>query len=155
MFTQQVAKIYPLTGAGLNVRFPVYIAAVYAITLLQVLVDNAAAKKRPVLSRERWLEIAFKTMSDKCVSKFSLDSLIQTMPVTKGSFYSHFENRSDFLMALVQYWDRHDTRVVVEALEAIPDSASPKDKLWELMCQIHDPGLGTRELLVRSVTMQS
>ena len=47
-------------------------------------------------SREKWLETALDTLARTRKSKFNLDSLIQAMPVTKGSFYSHFRNREDF-----------------------------------------------------------
>lgn len=111
-------------------------------------------KKKETLSREKWLEKAIGTMAHKCKSKFSLDSLLKAMPVTKGSFYGHFKGRTDFLVALVDYWDRHDTKTVIDALEALPESTSAQDRLWELMCVVYDMNLGRYELLVRSLTLE-
>jgi hypothetical protein len=42
-------------------------------------------KYKSGLSREKWLELALEALSIKSKSKFSLDSLIKSMPVTKGS----------------------------------------------------------------------
>ena len=106
------------------------------------------------LSREKWLEMAIATMASECKSKFSLDSLLKAMPVSKGSFYWHFKNRADFLFALVDYWDRHDTQSVVEALNSLPDDATAADKLWELMCSIYEQQYGRYDLLMRSLTLE-
>ena len=90
-------------------------------------------KKQTALSREKWLEIAMVAMTGKCISKFSLDSLLQILPVSKGSFYWHFKNRSDFLEALVEYWDRTETDNVIQALNALPEGTKAEEKLWEMM----------------------
>ncbi len=109
----------------------------------------------PRLSREKWLEIAIETMAGKCKSKFSLDSLIEAMPVTKGSFYSHFSGREDFLLSLVDYWDRHDTLSVIETLKSLPEDTSPEDRLWELTLAINDLNLNRYELLLRTIAFEN
>lgn len=106
------------------------------------------------LSREKWLELAIVAMSRDCKSKFSLDSLLKAMPVSKGSFYWHFKNRAEFLVALVDYWDRHDTQSVVDALESLPEDATAADKLWELMGIVYEQQYGRYDLLVRSLTLE-
>ena len=106
------------------------------------------------LSREKWLELSIEVMRTGCESKFSLDSLLHAMPVGKGSFYWHFENREDFLNAIVDYWDRHDTLSVVSALENLPESATPADKLWELMCIVYEMRYARYDLMVRSLTLE-
>lgn len=108
----------------------------------------------PKLSREKWLELAIKALADKCKSKLNLDSLIAAMPVTKGSFYSHFKSRNDFLIALVDYWDRHDTQSVVNALQHLPEDMPAEDKLWELTQAIHDLDLNHHELLIRTISFE-
>jgi AcrR family transcriptional regulator len=112
------------------------------------------ANQRIGFSREKWLEMALHAMADKCISKFSLDSLLKAMPVTKGSFYSHFRNRTDFLVALVDYWRRHDTKSVVDELNALPENLSAQDRLWEMMCVIYDMNLNQYELLIRSMMLE-
>jgi AcrR family transcriptional regulator len=106
------------------------------------------------LSRQRWLELAIDSMSRECKSKFSLDSLLKAMPVSKGSFYWHFKNRADFLVALVEHWELSDTQSVVESLKALPQSATAADKLWELMCIVYEKSFDRYDLLIRSLTLE-
>ena len=108
----------------------------------------------PVFSREKWLETALDCLGQTRKSKFNLESLIQAMPVTKGSFYSHFKNREDFLIALVDFWDRHFTKSIIDALGTLPEDTEPGDVLWELQLAIHDLGLNQHELLIRSMTLE-
>ena len=105
-------------------------------------------------SREKWLETALDTLARTRKSKFNLDSLIQAMPVTKGSFYSHFKNREDFLCALVDFWDRHFTKTIIDALETLPEDTDPGEVLWQLQLAIHEMGLNRYELLIRSMTLE-
>lgn len=106
------------------------------------------------MSREKWLELAIQALDEKCKSKFSLDSLIQAMPVTKGSFYSHFKSRGDFLLALIDFWDRNDTQSVIDAMRHLPQDLTPEDRLWELTQTIHDLQLNRYELLIRTISFE-
>ena len=110
--------------------------------------------QRIILSRDRWLDIALDTLSTKGKSKFSLDALIKAMPVSKGSFYWHFKNRADFLLALVEYWDRHETQNVIDALESLPEGVTAEDRLWELMCVVHETRSARHDLLIRALTLE-
>ena len=111
-------------------------------------------KKQTALSREKWLEIAMEAMTGRCISKFSLDSMFKIVPVSKGSFYWHFKNRSEFLEALVEYWERTETDNVIQALNALPEEMTPEEKLWEMMCVIYEYKSTRHELLVRSLTLE-
>jgi AcrR family transcriptional regulator len=76
------------------------------------------------------------------------------MPVTKGSFYSHFKNREDFLVALVDFWDRHYTKSIIDALESLPEDTDPGEVLWQLQLAIYDLQLNRFELLIRTLTLE-
>jgi AcrR family transcriptional regulator len=109
---------------------------------------------RQIMNRERWMELAIQTLAREGKSKFSLDALLKAMPASKGSFYWHFRDRADFLVALVDYWDRHDTQQVIDALEAMPESSTPQDRLWELMRIVHEARHSQYDLLIRSLTLE-
>lgn len=115
---------------------------------------NDSVQKLPKLSREKWLQMAIDALATECKSKFSLDSLLEAMPVTKGSFYSHFSSRTDFLLALVNYWDRTDTQGVIKALENLPKGVSAEEKLWELTQAIFDLNLNQYEQLIRTLSFE-
>ena len=112
------------------------------------------SKHKTGFSREKWLELAIDAMSRGCKSKFSLDSLLKAMPVSKGSFYWHFEDRAEFLTALVRYWGRHNTQSVAGAVEMLPQSSSAADKLWELMGIVYEMNYARFDLLIRSLTLE-
>ena len=111
-------------------------------------------KQISVFSREKWLEMALETLAMTRKSKFSLEALIAAMPVTKGSFYNHFSNRRDFLLALVDYWDRHYTRTVIQSLKSLPEETVPRQRLIELVFAIDEMKLNRFELLMRSMTLE-
>ena len=111
-------------------------------------------EKRAALSRDRWLELALDTMVARGRSKFSLDALIKAMPVGKGSFYHHFSSRAEFLMALIEHWDRHETQNVADALEALPEDTPAEGKLWELMCIVFETLSARHELLIRAMARE-
>jgi len=101
-----------------------------------------------------WLDLAMSAMTESCKSKFSLDSLLNEMPVSKGSFYWHFENRAEFLSALVEYWGRHDTQLPADALDKLSQPVSAEDKLWKLMCMVYELRHTRHDLLIRSLTLE-
>ena len=115
---------------------------------------NNTENERTALSREKWLEIAMDAMTGKCISKFSLDSMLKILPVSKGSFYWHFKNRAEFLEVLVEYWDRTETDNVIQALSALPMGMKPEEKLWEMMCVIYEFKSTRHELLIRSLALE-
>jgi AcrR family transcriptional regulator len=105
-------------------------------------------------SREKWLETALEALAKTRKSKFNLEALIAAMPVTKGSFYNHFRDRRDFLLALVDYWDRHYTQTVIESLKSLPEETDPRQRLMELVTAVDEMKLNRFELLMRSMTLE-
>ena len=77
-----------------------------------------------------WLAKALDTLAED-PEHLRVDEIARRLNVSKGSFYWHFEDRDDFVRSLVDYWDRHYTRVVEQAVSASPASAS--DRLLILM----------------------
>jgi AcrR family transcriptional regulator len=116
---------------------------------------KSASANDQSLGREKWLESAIDAMTRTCMSKFNLDSLFRELTVGKGSFYYHFKNRTEFLLALVDYWERTETDNVIEALAALPESVSAVDKLWELMLLTAGKRNSRHELLIHSLSLES
>ena len=112
---------------------------------------TSSKQKRISLSREGWLELALETFTDHAKNKFSLDGLLKAMPVGKGSFYHHFKNRAEFLVALVDYWDRKETQNVIFHLDSLPGESTPEERLWELMRIVHETHRPRRELVIRAM----
>jgi AcrR family transcriptional regulator len=83
------------------------------------------------LSKEQWLDQALKIISQQGFGRVNLDRLVASLGVTKGSFYWHFKNRSDFVVRLINYWDRKFTLLVIAHTEKF--TGTSRDRLLELM----------------------
>jgi AcrR family transcriptional regulator len=78
------------------------------------------------LGRQDWLAMGIKTLLEKGIEAVRVDPLAKVLEVTRGSFYWHFKNRDDLLVAILEEWERLNTRQVIEEIEALDDSASSK-----------------------------
>jgi len=83
------------------------------------------------LSREKWLSRAMEVLSREGKAKLRIDTLTQSLGVTKGSFYWHFRDRADFVKCLAEYWAKSSTDQVVDMLSQFKGDAS--DRLLRLM----------------------
>lgn len=62
------------------------------------------AHKRNRLSKKKWLEKSLEILAAEGERKLTIEHLVKEMGVTKGSFYWHFKNRSDFITRMADYW---------------------------------------------------
>lgn len=86
------------------------------------------------LSREDWLAAGLKEFAPNGAQVVRIDALAEKLGVTKGSFYWHFEDREDFVWALLDYWIDISTSQVANDLDE--SDKSPEDRLLELAEQI-------------------
>lgn len=84
------------------------------------------SKQKPRLSREAWLQQALDILAED-PEHLRIDELAERLGVSKGSFYWHFENRSDFIQAMAEYW--RDTYTSAVAEEVIESDLSAEDQL--------------------------
>ena len=66
-------------------------------------------QKHERLSREEWLERALDIIATEGETKLRIDRLVSKLGVSKGSFYWHFKDRADFVLALAEFWARYFT----------------------------------------------
>ena len=95
------------------------------------------AKRKSRLTRDAWLAGALRCVS-RTARDPTIDAVAKELGVSKGSFYHHFKNRHEFIMAMVSYWDRTNTRIIGESLEQ--SGLTPEEQLWELLVTVdrHD-----------------
>lgn len=105
------------------------------------------AKKKPRLSRETWLQQALDTLASD-PEHLRIDELAGRLGVSKGSFYWHFENRTEFVRAMAEYWRDTYTSTVVDA---VSDSRVPaEDRLRRVMTHILEDKVAQYDLAVRA-----
>ncbi len=62
------------------------------------------ATPRPQLDRTNWIENAIDVLARDGVAGLRIEVLAKHCGVTKGSFYWHFKDRQDLLVAMLEHW---------------------------------------------------
>ncbi len=101
------------------------------------------------LSREDWLENALTVLSQEGRAGLRIQGLSAALGVSRGSFYWHFEDRHDFIRALLEYWYEEYSAGAPAAVER--DGGSAEERLARLMRLVHDQDLTRHDLTVRSL----
>ena len=83
------------------------------------------------LSKEQWLDKTLRLINLEGFGALKIDRLARIMGVTKGSFYWHFENKKDFIVKLIEHWDKKFTDNVIEHINKL--EGNPSECLLELM----------------------
>ena len=111
-------------------------------------------KPAPILrfDREAWLQTAMDVLAKEGQAKLHVENLASKLGVTKGSFYHHFEDREDFVLAILDYW----STVFTERVNAeVDESGLPaSERLLLLMKMIDHDGLDRYDAAFRSWAAQ-
>lgn len=86
---------------------------------LPVMAGDAAGGA--TLARADWIAAARTVLVAEGVDAVKVTRLADALGVTRGSFYWHFADRADLLDALLEQWERQNTRAVVEAADGALD----------------------------------
>jgi len=101
------------------------------------------SEKKPRLSRGTWLQKALDILAED-PEHLRIDELAERLGVSKGSFYWHFENRSEFIQAMAEYWrDKYTSDIVDEVFAA-------EDHLREILKETLIDKVGRYDLAVRA-----
>jgi AcrR family transcriptional regulator len=76
----------------------------------------------PMLTAVDWAEAALQLIAEKGLSALTVSALAARLGVTKGSFYWHFQARSDLLAAALERWERRATTETIKGLDAVTDA---------------------------------
>lgn len=81
-----------------------------------------------------------------------IEELASAIGVTKGSFYWHFKDRSDFVRSLLDYWLTNITIAVINEVDAMP--GSPEERLYALMDILNSERYSRFEVPIRAWAVQ-
>ncbi len=98
-------------------------------------------KKKPKLTREDWLQETLKVLQYRGVDGVKIVVIAESLGVTSGSFYWHFNGLRDLLDCLLEFWEREMTDAVVHAAKAF--EGSPEDRILNLMLQVMEEDAAT------------
>ncbi len=75
---------------------------------------------RTQLGREAWVDAAIDALADDGVGGIRVEAIAKALEVTKGSFYWHFSNRDDLLLAVLERWKDGRIKDIVKQTECAP-----------------------------------
>jgi len=82
--------------------------------------ENAVSKPRVQLDRDAWVVAATDVLAEEGIAGLRVEVLAKRLKVTKGSFYWHFQDRRDLLVAVLQTWRDGRIRDIVKQTRAHP-----------------------------------
>ena len=69
-------------------------------------------------TRDDWLDLALSVLAAEGVGHVTVLNLSERLAVSRSSFYWYFKNRDELLDALLDRWDRLNTRSIVRQTQA-------------------------------------
>ena len=85
--------------------------------------QRSGAKRlgEPTLTASDWIEAALQLIAEVGPARLTVDTLAVRLGVTKGSFYWHFQSRTELLEATLERWEQRATTETMKALDQVPD----------------------------------
>ena len=105
--------------------------AIIIITGLHFSSMSQRQETNPRLSREDWLEESLKLLARQGNRLITVEVLCERLGVSRGSFYWHFKDREDFLVAVIKHWEKQSTVVIRDKVFSL--QASPEERLLKLL----------------------
>ena len=70
-----------------------------------------------------WIILGIQMLGESGVGEIRIEKLCERLKLTKGSFYWHFKSRADFILQVLQYWEKKETRLIINRVETRGGSA--------------------------------
>jgi len=102
----------------------------------------------PRLQRSDWLEAGLAALGRGGLEGVRIGSLCETLGVTTGSFYHHFEGRGEFLEAMIDYWCVAQVDAVIALVEE--QAGSPIARALALERLSVELGIGPQDQAMRA-----
>lgn len=78
------------------------------------------------LTRDDWVQAALRAIESGGISAVAVEPLAAALGATKGSFYWHFRDRRDLVVAALDRWAADSNEETIARVEQLPD---PADRL--------------------------
>lgn len=90
----------------------------------------------PTLTAADWAEAALQAIADGGLAALTVDALATRLGVSKGSFYWHFQGRSELVAAALERWERRSTAETIKALDGVTDARHRLALILEASAQL-------------------
>lgn len=90
-----------------------------------------AQKPARRLTRADWIDAAIERLVKRGVDEVRIEPLADSIGVSRGSFYWHFNSRQELLQAILENWREYQTRRIVERIRRDAD-LTPVERVTRL-----------------------
>lgn len=118
-----------LYRAGLSVGSPSALPYVHTIRYGTEMASEQATSRR---TRLDWLDAGLVLLREEGNQGLTVEAMCARMERTKGSFYHHFSSRDDFVVQLLEHWERTFTERIIKEMEETEPVRGPVDRLRAL-----------------------
>jgi AcrR family transcriptional regulator len=91
------------------------------------------------LSKDAWLAAGFRSLAERGPSAVQINLLAKAVGATKGSFYWHFKDITEYKTAMLELWR---TKVASEVIDDIAAQTTPEERLDALFSNATRPAPG-------------
>ncbi len=91
-------------------------------------------------NKDDYYKAGLKILTHSGERNLTIDTIIKSLSVSKGSFYHHFRNRRDFSIKLISYWEKMMTLNIID-LSTNEGSFEEKNKTLLKLSEITNPAL--------------
>jgi AcrR family transcriptional regulator len=105
------------------------------------------------LNREKWLEKSLSVLADAGNEMLTIEVLCERLGMSRGSFYWHFNDRDDFLIAIIECWEQQSTTALRDYMLSL--DCGPEKRLQNLLEKILTFRFSKLELPMRLWAMKN
>ncbi|HER26507.1 MAG TPA: TetR/AcrR family transcriptional regulator [Rhodospirillales bacterium] len=85
---------------------------------------------------ETWLELGLAVLGDAGVCGLSIERICAFAGKTRGSFYHHFADHNEFVVAVLEHWQKSSTASVIAAVVNVSDSHAQRKALARQVAEL-------------------
>ncbi|MGE6552725.1 TetR/AcrR family transcriptional regulator [Bacillus mycoides] len=69
------------------------------------------------LTREDWIKVGLQQLANEGIHKVRIEALARLLKISKGSFYHYFRDHQELLDSMLDFWEVHATKLIVQSME--------------------------------------
>ncbi len=104
--------------------------------------------KQKRTSKAEWLEAALAALENEGIDGVKIERLAKDLKISRSGFYWHFQDRSELLTEMLEYWRREYTEVVFKRF--LNTEMEPDETLYAVMQMIVEHRLNRLEIHMRA-----
>jgi AcrR family transcriptional regulator len=94
-------------------------------------IATTASAPRSRLGRAEWIREALRVLGGTGIEAVGVEPLAKRLGVSKGSFYWHFRDRDELLVAMLDAWRQRATQAVIDLVDSL--STDPGQRVRNLL----------------------